>query len=101
MILAATVLFIFSLAWFIWPPHKINNIWGYRTSASKKSINHWKLANALSSRLFLFLSIIMLIESLLINYYLTQANESIIFVTFVLGAVVIIYVTENKLKKLK
>lgn len=100
MILGTVILLIVCLIWFLWPPKEINSFFGYRTSGSKKSLRHWNFANKLSSRLFLLLSTILLLEALFIANFLSSKYEVIIFTTFILGTLITILLTEIKLKKL-
>lgn len=100
MIIAAIILLVVCLIWYIRPPKEINSFFGYRTPNSKKSLRNWEVANKYSSKLFLLLTIILLVEALFLTLYFSEKYEPIIFSTFLLGTLVIILLTELKLKKL-
>lgn len=100
MILGTVILLIVCLIWYIRPPKEINSFFGYRTPNSKKSLRNWEVANKYSSKLFLLLAIVLLVEALFLTIYFSEKYEPIIFSTFVLGVLVIILLTEIKLRKL-
>lgn len=100
MVLGVLILFSVSLIWFLFPPKKINNVFGYRTRRSKKSVTHWKVANRISSGLFLILSSICLLEGIVLQVLALEELEWVIFTTFIIGLVIIFVITEQKLKEI-
>ena len=48
------VLFIVGLVFITFPPTKINSIYGYRTTNSRRNLDTWKVANKYSAELMMF-----------------------------------------------
>jgi uncharacterized membrane protein len=106
--LIAPVLFIVAgLLLTIKPPNKINELYGYRTKRSKKSIIHWNLAQKIAGIYLLTSGIILTIIAVLMLVLVPEKN---IFNPFlVLGMIlfqllqfiIMIILVETRLKKLE
>ena len=86
---------------YIFPPRKINYLYGYRTSSSMKSQELWKFAQAYSTKLMIFLGLILVVISvfgLLITFSGT-IDFYIGFSLFILSIVFLFYKTERALKE--
>lgn len=86
-----------AILYFLFPPKKINALYGYRTYRSMKNETNWLYSNRIASRgLFLIclfnLTLSLLFIDLEISYYMTL----FVFETFLL----IIWI-EHKLKRMK
>ncbi|WP_051285278.1 SdpI family protein [Aequorivita capsosiphonis] len=46
-----------SFIYFLFPPRKINHLYGYRTPRSMKNNNRWKLANKMAPKMLIALSL--------------------------------------------
>jgi uncharacterized membrane protein len=77
------VLFIVGLVFITFPPTKINSIYGYRTTNSRRNLDTWKVANKYSAELMMF-------EGLII------AAIGLVFSSFI----IVVVATEKHLNKL-
>lgn len=92
------ILFIVSLFFWLNNPQQINSFYGYRTKKSMASISNWKMANKYCSKLMLLVFSILLTLSLIIDF--TSFNLDLLLkILSILSLILIIYLTENKLKK--
>ena len=89
---------------YIYVPAKPNSIYGYRTKNSMKNEKTWKFANKYSSKIAIIYSIVLLIISLVLYFTIykkyTSAIEWIYLVAYVLESIIVILMTERKLKQL-
>ena len=99
MLLGISILFAVSLLFYFFPPKKINDLYGYRTIASKKSESNWKLANSYSAKIWLYFSVPSFFLALLANYKGWLNLEMLFAGINLLGLVVAIVMTEIKLRK--
>jgi uncharacterized membrane protein len=91
------LVFIAGLILFMFPPNKVNSIYGYRTSSSMKNDIVFKFANNFSSKLLmLFTSISFIICLIADNYFHLRYLSFLILLVFGLT----ILFTEIKLKKI-
>ena len=105
IIVLALPLFFTILAFLfkLFPPHKLNPLYGYRTQRSMASAENWKLANLYFARFYLRANLFFLF--LIVGYYLIAKYSKALLVTEIFGLVgilcgAIIY-TELKLRKNK
>lgn len=86
----------------IFPPKKINNFYGYRTSNSKKNKSNWDFAQKYSTTLFIILLLVMLgFQVVLYNVdpnYAYFDFMSLIGLFLIIG--IVFYKTEKRLKKM-
>lgn len=59
--LVGSVFLFAGILMFVFPPKKINYIYGYRTRSSMKNIDRWNFAQKLSSKLLMMCGILLLI----------------------------------------
>ncbi|WP_275316819.1 SdpI family protein [Tenacibaculum bernardetii] len=62
------ILLVFSILFYMFPPKKINAIYGYRTNRAMKNEVVWQFANSYFNKQFLIYSAISLIASLILAY---------------------------------
>jgi uncharacterized membrane protein len=87
-----------ALLFYLFPPNRINGVYGYRSAQSMKNEQTWKAANEFSSRSLLIGSVILLGFQILAWYKFKPYDmlaSTIVLVVILFG---IIYLTERKLK---
>lgn len=83
----------------LWPPKKINSLYGYRTPRSMKSQDAWEAANSYSADLMLWAGVTTLIVQLV--SYVSVGGPTSIFISLGYYLVFIftsIFLTEKRLK---
>ncbi|MEM6642578.1 MAG: SdpI family protein [Bacteroidota bacterium] len=98
--LIGPLLLILSILFKIFPPKKINDLYGYRTTRSMKSQEAWEASNRLSSNLMVGVAVVCCAVQLILFFLLSPATA--ILVTCILMCVLLlalIPITENFLKK--
>lgn len=100
-LIVAGLLLAVSMIMKIWPPKKINYLYGYRTPRSMKSQRNWDIANNYGSNLIMWAGITNVLVHLL-SYALVGGDTSLIipmayFLSFLAVAIVLI---EIRLKRL-
>ncbi len=99
MLLTAFLLYKF-------PPKSINSLAGYRTKRSMANSEAWKEANEYSMALFMKLSLLSLLVTVLLGFTFGCSEENIIAVVFIsiafilISLMLIIFLTEKRLKKM-
>jgi uncharacterized membrane protein len=85
----------------IFPPKKINWIYGYRTSSSMKNIDTWNVANKYSTELMLMEGIVLTIVGVVTLFISdTGVAGAIMAIGLVLlSTIILIVATEKHLKK--
>lgn len=76
-------------------------MYGYRTKRSMKNMNNWKIANAYSSTLMIYLSTAGLILTGIL-FLLKTEPLTLLYIVFAMGlfiAIAVIVLTEKKLKQ--
>ena len=93
------VLFVLSLVFYLIPPKKINNWYGYRTYKTMQNQKLWAFANTTFNKAFLLYSSLSLAGGLLLSFgatgTLTWQPMALVF----LSLIVCIVKTENQLKE--
>lgn len=72
-LLVGILFFAIALFYFLFPPKKVNALYGYRTSLSMKNEDIFQAANKKSASLFLYLGSILLLIGLV--SYLTEGDS--------------------------
>lgn len=72
--------FIAGLILRLFPPKRINNIYGYRTPKSKKNMENWKLANKYSSILLMIFGLLLLLIGIIFDNTILTLIFAIIFI---------------------
>ena len=85
---------------YIFPPRKINYLYGYRTSSSMKSQERWDFAQAYSTKLMIVLGVITMIISCLGLFivFSDTIDFYIGFSLFIFSIVFLFFKTERALK---
>lgn len=97
-LITASVLLAASLLMKIWPPKKINHLYGYRSPQSMKNQHNWDLANAYSADLLMYAGISNVFVHIL--SYLTIGGETSIFIPlayFIIFIIISMVLVEKKL----
>lgn len=92
------LLLIVSITFRVFLPKKINSIYGYKTRRSKQNITKWKLANKYSANLMLIVMTVLLVISLVFEFFSLEYNNILIGL-LLFGFILIIGLTENKLSE--
>ena len=96
------ILFTVGLLFKMFPPSKINLIYGYRTTTSRRNLDTWKVANSYSAGLMTFEGLILIVIGILTTFI--HYNKAIgialgillMFSSFIL----LVVATEKHLNKL-
>lgn len=100
-ILVGPIFMIAGIVMLLFPPKKINYLYGYRTKNSMKNINNWNFAQNYSAKIMIWSGFVFSLTSLIgINI---KGNEFIqliiaLCLMFLLCAI-IFYLTERKLRQ--
>ena len=87
---------------FLFPPKKINPLYGYRTARSMKNQEQWDFAQLYSSKLLMFCGVILACLSLLgFVIDLTNDTEAILSTILIIGLVILLVVKTEKAIKTK
>jgi len=100
-ILVGSVFLLVGILMFLFPPKKINYLYGYRTRGSMKNIERWNFAQKLSSKLLLICGISLLITGIVgLILYPDQNVINIIGIFESILLIMLIFIkTEFDLKK--
>jgi uncharacterized membrane protein len=97
-----TFLFLFlsalAIAFKVFPPKKINYLYGYRTSSSMKNIENWNLANKYSANLMLIFFLLLLLASFILELLNIEATIWLISL-LLLSLGIMLFLTEKKIKQ--
>ncbi len=63
--------FVIAFLFYLFPPKRINALYGYRTARSMKNDKVWQAANRKSASLFLYLAIVLLLMGIL-DYFIKE-----------------------------
>ncbi len=90
---------MFAICLNLFPPKKPNYLYGYQLGSSKKSLEHWKVANKYASSCLILLYSLTIILSLI--EYKQKLDLGIPIITIlIIGLVLIYFLVEKRLKKL-
>ncbi len=95
---------IFILTGFIsykFPPKKINNLYGYRTTNSRKSQERWDFAQKYSAILMIYCGLFLLVISISGLFFDVSEGKGVAIGMFflILSVIVLIYKTETAIKQ--
>lgn len=99
-VLAGSIFILTGLITTYFPPKNINHLYGYRTKRSMKNKDQWDFAQRYSSKLTIYLGLILALTSFL-GYLidLSKINELVFgFITLISLIVTLLYYTEKALK---
>lgn len=89
-----------SLVIYLYPPKKINHMYGYRTRRSMASQEKWDFANRLNLKLFWWITLILFLLGCAVHYTMTfGVAQMTLYLAMVVLLVLIIPITERALKK--
>lgn len=101
-ILVGAVFLFAGILMSVFPPKKINYLYGYRTSSSMKNIDRWNFAQKLSSRIMMIGGVILIVTGIL-GLLFFKSEEGIIntigIVETILLTIILFLKTELDLKK--
>lgn len=99
--LVGSVFLLAGILMFVFPPKKINYLYGYRTTSSMKNLERWNFAQKLSSKLLMVFGIILLITGIIGLFFFSDQNviNTIGIVETILLAIFLFVKTEFDLKK--
>jgi uncharacterized membrane protein len=92
------LLSVIALVFKVFPPKKINYLYGYRTSSSMKNIENWHVANQYASTIML----ISMLSLLLVSYVLDVLaidGKYLLLSLLILSIALMIFLTEKKIKR--
>lgn len=105
LLIPALIGFIFIVAGYIqfkFPPKKINNLYGYRTTRSMKNQESWDMAQLYSSKLLMKLGVLLALSGLIGLIY--KPNETLGSLLglglMILVVIVLVMKVEKRLKEL-
>lgn len=93
-LLFGAVLIIAGIILSLFPPKKINSLYGYRTSRSMRNKKNWDLANKYSSRLMIIFGIVILFISFVFKSTILN------LITLGISIILIFILVEIKISKL-
>ena len=95
------IFIILGIIFLLFPPKKINNYYGYRTTQSMQSQQKWDFAQIYSSKLMIWNGVVLIIFGMLsLSLKLSPIfNTTLNIIVLFLGIAIMIWKTENALKK--
>lgn len=93
---------VFGLIMYIFPPKKINGLYGYRTASSMESQTKWDFAQKFSAKIMALIGLLLSIISFYKPYLGLDEDQDVILGIFFLLMTMILMITivEKKLKKI-
>jgi uncharacterized membrane protein len=100
MLYSGGLIFILvGLIFKVFPPHKINYIYGYRTKLSMKNQDTWDEAQKYSANSLIILGFIYVVTGFVISQLVKNISTDYELIIFLIGAVVMIAIDEGHLRK--
>lgn len=96
------ILFIVGLFFKTFPPTKINSIYGYRTTNSRRNLDTWKVANSYSAGLMTIEGFILTAIGFLTTFihYNTAIGTALGIILIFSSFIILVVATEKHLNKL-
>src|SRR5690606_21805595 len=104
MLLCVGILFILAGAiLYVFPPKKINGLYGYRTGSSMKNQQKWDFAQKYSAKIMMLTGLIFTLISPTKGLFKTNESTDLAIGMFVMiiGSILIIVVVEKALRKIE
>ncbi len=101
LIIIDVALIVPFVLFYLFPPKKMNALYGYRTPRSKKNQGNWDFAQKYSARLFLLNPVLVLLTQAPIFFTDKIGLNTMIPLSigqFVVYSIVVVILTESKLK---
>ncbi len=92
-----TFILLVSLVYKLFPPKKINYLYGYRTPRSMKNPDIWKEANRFAGSAFFKVSFLGYVFPFLFYFFIPQLNLMLSIITNTLLLIFIVILTEKYL----
>lgn len=101
--LTGAVFLLAGLVMTLFPPRKINSLYGYRTMRSMKNIDNWNLAQQLSAKYLIIIGLILLLLGATVAIFdINEFYTSLAGFAILILAVIFLFVkTESALKILE
>jgi uncharacterized membrane protein len=106
-ILPIIILVVFSaggLILYLFPPKKINGIYGYRTPRSMKNQSNWNYAQKLGGKYMMIFAVVISITQMILGYAITSLNNNLDYImpfqliTMIVLMIIMLVICEMKLK---
>lgn len=100
--LIGPLILLFSFIYILFPPKNINTLYGHRTKISMLNKDTWYIANKLSSKMMLFISVLTCAVQI-ICISIGIKNENIILfstILLVIGLIIGMLLVEKELRKI-
>jgi len=104
MLLLVGIVFILAgLIMYVFPPKKINGLYGYRTASSMKSQQKWDFAQTYSAKIMMLTGLIFSLISPTKGLFKTNETTDVIFGmgVMIIGTILMIVVVEKALRKIE
>jgi len=85
--------------WKVYPPKKINYLYGYRTRRSMSNQQIWNYANTIGAKMFLYLGISLFVLSFLAYILIPEKSPMIALFAMLVGVGIGMYWCETQLDK--
>ncbi len=92
-----TFMLVVAVLYKLFPPKKINYLYGYRTPRSMQNLDIWKEANRFAGIAFFKISFVSYVFPFLLYFFLPQLNLLLTIVTNTLLLLFIVVLTEKYL----
>jgi polyferredoxin len=100
LFLIGSIFTIVGMITYIFPPKKINSLYGYRTNSSMKTQERWDFAQAYSTKLMILLGVTLAVLSCLGLF--VSISETVDYLSgmglLIAGIVLLFYKTEKAIK---
>ncbi|WP_234117300.1 SdpI family protein [Clostridium hydrogenum] len=83
----------------IFPPKKINGVYGYRTNTSMKNQDTWKVAQKYSANSMIILGIVCIVLGFILNQLIKNVNIGYQGIIVLIGVIAMLILDEVHLKK--
>ena len=93
------LLFFFSIVFYLFPPKKINALYGYRTNKSMKNDEIWHFANSFFTKTLMKYALISLVAALILEFITSTQTTWQPMAIMVLSLAVSIIKTEQVLSQ--
>ena len=98
--IAAVSMILVGMLTKFYPPRKINSWYGFRTSLSRKSQEHWDFAQAMSTRLMIVTGGLLMCYWMLFSVIQIRVPYYLELAILVIASIIPILLTQAALKKL-
>lgn len=103
MLLLVGIIFILAAAvMYVFPPKKINSLYGYRTASSMQNQKKWNFAQTYSAKIMMLTGVVFLLIAPTKGLFKTNETTDLVLGlgVMIIGTVLMIVVVERALKKI-